>query len=637
MQTNTQKRMGTMAGLGPYVRAVGPRLPRIAAVTILVMGLAFVGVHFQPARYQASLDLPFAAEIPADQQIADLLDPVRLADIVARLPQSVVQELRATDELLDSITLLRRTLTIAPTADGENLRVVAIARTEANARAIGAAIAASHALDQTIIAAPPVAVSQASAAPAPAVAPRSPLGDADLGVLQQRMTLAWENRVTLEEKAKRIDTLVASGDFAALALHADGLPGLSRRLDDLLTLQAEEKRLALTLLPNHPNMRAVSEQIALANAEIGDQARQLAELMRADSEAARKLEATLRGEYEAQLASRTAAIEDTILTGSVESDTGPRVSAMPRPIGTSLALGLAGGAALFGQLGLIALQQPREPKPPRPARTPRARREKKSAEPVASPAADLPEAAPPLMAAPEVAPAPVPAPQAEAPIARPAELPPTAPQPLAAIAPEPIRALPISDHNWFAGSLDEPQIPIAANWIGTPAAEAPRAATAAPAPEPGNDEAGLSDARIVAIRSRGTPGDTRAKARELLDMFADEGKRVVLIDAASRRRGNAPGISDLSMGMAGFADIIHGTGAEVAALIPWGRQDTLYPSAQKVRTLLLALVELYDVVVITLDAEAGGSSHLAAMADVTLTATPTAQAPRRKQRVAHWQ
>jgi len=456
--------------------------------------------------------------------------------------------------------------------------------------------------------------------------PRAQLGDADIGVLQQRMTLAWENRVTLEEKARRIESLVASNDYAALGLHAESLPGLARRLDDLLTLEADRKKLAVTLLPNHPNMRALAEEIALANAEIGEQAGRLVAMMRADSEAARKLEATLRGEYEAQLASRT--VDDTILTGSTNGDPAPSVTALSRPVSTTLALGLAGGFAFFGQLGLIALQQPVAASAPLPVRAPRTPRRKKQIDRTLAIAVEPNDAMAPAPIMHAVEPPPAPAPQAERP----------------PIAPEPVRAVPSPEHNWFSGDLSQPQIAIAASWIGTPATEPTRVERARPAPEtaPADNqerfaELSLADARIVAIRSRGTPGDTRAKARELLETYAEDGKRVVLIDAASRRRGSAPGISDLSMGKARFADIIHGTGAEEAALIPWGRQDMLDASARPVRTLLLALVELYDVVVITLDAEAGGSSHLAAMADLVLTATPAPEAPRRKQRVAHWQ
>src|SRR5690606_30840396 len=163
------------------------------------------------------------------------------------------------------------------------------------------------------------------------------------------------------------------------------------------------KKLAVTLLPNHPNMRAVVEEIAMANAEIGEQASQLAAMMRADSDAARRLEATLRSQYEAQLAQGL--VDNTILTGSVEDDGAPRVAPLPRPVGTSLALSLAGGLAFFGQLGLIALKQPgaiRTETAPSPRRAPRKSRRKAEAAkemavaPVEGPvpASEIPETGP---------------------------------------------------------------------------------------------------------------------------------------------------------------------------------------------------------------------------------------------------
>src|SRR5690606_9944770 len=253
------------------------------------------------------------------------------------------------------------------------------------------------------------------------------------------------------------------------------------------------KKLAVTLLPNHPNMRAVVEEIAMANAEIGEQASQLAAMMRADSDAARRLEATLRSQYEAQLAQGL--VDDTILTGSVEDDGAPRVAPLPRPVGTSLALSLAGGLAFFGQLGLIALKQPgaiRTETAPSPRRAPRKRGRKPVApataemamaplasveDKVEAPAAphDLPQdnAAPPVMEKVE----PVtedaalsteiiePASQEAAPAeVAPSETVMATPQlALTGKAAEPLRAPQGEAHNWFDKSVMPPEVPIVAS------------------------------------------------------------------------------------------------------------------------------------------------------------------------------
>jgi hypothetical protein len=110
--------------------------------------------------------------------------------------------------------------------------------------------------------------------------------------------------------------------------------------------------------------------------------------------------------------------------------------------------------------------------------------------------------------------------------------------------------------------------------------------------------ADLAAARIVAVT---TAGGTPTGTRNLLAFYQAQGKRVVLVDIATRRRGPSPGISDLSMGRANFADIIHGSGLYEAALIPWGRQAEFAPQSRSVHILVGALSDLYDVVVLALD------------------------------------
>lgn len=585
------------------------RLPRILGVTALAMVVSFFGLHLTPTQYRARLALPVASDSTPAAAIDLLLSPLQLADIAARLPSETLVALqRDGGETLDSSAILRRQMTLLPETGSNQVRLEAVAASAEHARAIVEAIAASYTAAQSLP--EPLAVS-AAAAPAPVeeASPTAPPGvplaeTGDPRLLQQRLTLAWENRVRLAEKAERIDALISAENFSALALQAEGLPGLGRRIEDLATLEAEREKLAITLLPNHPTMRALIEQIALVSTEVRQEAGQLAAMVQADSEAAARLEARLRAEYDAQLAS--VAVDETVMTSAIAATAAPEVSPLPRPINPLLALGLSGGLAFFGQLGLIAWRQPR-----------RLGDEGEDAsvmddtmfaqpiEPVAlDPEIDAVDGAVPHVRAASVAPAASVVPVADA---------------------DDWQAMPPSD------------VAVTAHWLGQDAPAAPRlsvpqepvpaAAVSSPAPVPDPLDA-LDTARIVAIRSIGSAADTRAWARDLLDVYAEEGRRVVMIDASSRHRGAAPGISDLSVGRASFADIIHGTGRNEAALIPWGRQETLYASARQVRTLLLALVELYDVVVITLAPDADGSSHLVDMADLVLAATPRAAAAR---------
>lgn len=614
MDQISEQHSGAAPAKGGFLAMTLARLPRIAGVTVLAMVLAFVGVHMQPTQYKASLELPLATGHEANAEIEHILDPVQLADSVSRLPDATILELRRQDNgTLDSTALLRRQLILTPADNGGHLRLEAIAASAEHARAIVGAVAASYRNVQQVLPEALPATSDAAPAPAePQPQPVARIGTTDTGLLQQRLTLAWENRIRLEEKAARIETLIAAGNFSSLALQAEGLPALGRRLDELATLETEREKLAVTLLPNHPTMRTLSEQIALVSGEVSQKAMELATLARADSDAALRLETGLRAEYDAQLAS--VAVDTSVLTGSIDTSFTTEVTPLPRPIGPGWALGLAGGMAFFGQLGLIALQQPRH------RQLPGALFDSTEAAFAPAPPLEDPLAAHRQVHIPEPVHQPVVVPA-------PAERPPPVP----------------AAHNWLGEPSSPPVVAIGAHWMGSdPAmpAQAPQADDGPQRPAPAKAQAdslaGLDSARIVAIRSSGSHGDTRAWARDLLDAYAEEGRRVVLIDAASRRRGAAPGISDLSLGRATFADIVHGTGRNEAALIPWGRQDTLYASARQVRTLLLALVELYDVVVITLDADASGSSHLADMADFVLAATPRPDMARQRRRVGEW-
>ncbi|MCW5719596.1 MAG: hypothetical protein KIS86_00485 [Devosia sp.] len=614
MNTFFEQHSGPSRPADGFIARTLARLPRIVGVTALAMAASFLALQLLPTQYRARLDIALAPDNAPEMAIEQILSPLQLADIVSRLPNQTVLDLRRSGGgTLDSTALLRRQLTLAPAPEGTHLRLEAIASAPDHAGAIVNAVAASYTNDTQTLPEPlPVSAAappQSEPARLAVVEPSVARIGADPRLLQQRLTLAWENRVRLEDKAERIDALVAAGNFTALALQAEGLPGLGRRIDDLAALEAEHEKLAVTLLANHPAMRTLSEQIALASAEISREAVQLAATVRADSEAALRLEAGLRAEYDAQMAS--IAIDNTVLTGSIGVSPVPEVSALPRPVGAAWALALSGGLTFFGQLGLIAWRQPRR----------------------IHPLDDLFGAQDPDFGQPmDMAPPP----HRPAPIPEPVPLP-TVP----AAVPAPTAA---PAHNWFGATSAPPEVAVKAQWVDaativqTTQTEPPAKPRAAPAPAPRQPDPldGLDSARIVAIRSTGSLTDTRAWARDLLEAYAQEGRRVVMIDAASRRRGAAPGISDLSMGQARFADIVHGTGRNEAALIPWGRQDTLYASARQVRTLLLALVELYDVVVITLAAEADGSSHLADMADIVLAATPRAATPRRKERAAAW-
>ncbi|KQN73813.1 hypothetical protein ASE94_06110 [Devosia sp. Leaf64] len=567
-----------------FIASLAPRLPRMAAVTAVVVFGTFAAIQFIPQTFEARLAVGLPAGSSMDEAASQLLDQQHLAEVVSRLSPDIIAEMRRNGGgITDTTTLLRQRLILTPDAKTAALKLAALAGTPARARAIVEATAASYMAKAEL---PPALAPEPKIAEAAEAVKPAPGAENTVETLQQRLSLAWEDRVKLESRARRIEGLIAEGNYTMLAMDAENLPGLGRQLDDLAQLETERDKLAITYLPNHPTMRTLAEEIDSLNSEISKGVQQLAALVTADRDAARRLEDGLRDQLAA--AANVPAIDTSVTTGSITGPTEPQVTALPRPVRTDLALGLAGGLAFFGQIGLFALFRPRP-------LVEEQFEDLEFIEPLAedAPTEDLVE---------------------EAEEAEPVEqIPPAAPL-----------------HNWLT-AVPVAAIPVSANWLGEAEAEKPSqpepirpAAKAAPQ----RQEQPIDGAEVIALTGRA--GEASIAARRLLSKLDDEGKRVCVVDASSRRRGRVPGISDLSLGLASFADIVHGSGADEAALVPWGRQHDLDARARPVRILIQALAELYDVVIITLDADdTKVASALAAMADTSLDAE--AVLPKRRR------
>lgn len=72
---------------------------------------------------------------------------------------------------------------------------------------------------------------------------------------------------------------------------------------------------------------------------------------------------------------------------------------------------------------------------------------------------------------------------------------------------------------------------------------------------------------------------------------------VVCVDAGSGRIGSEAGLTDLSADQASFGDVVHRVGAGLAE-VPWGSFMALERRSMKPATLLTALTDVYDVVIV---------------------------------------
>lgn len=516
------------------------RLPRMIAITSVALMIALGGLLLVPTTYQArlTLALPPTSE-PADE-IEHVLSQTMLADIVSRLPTELAADLRGSGgDALDTTAMIRRRLTLTPTG-GTELAVLALGDSASNAATLATAVAASYS-EATAQLQPVPGPTPTSAPTATASAGSQVAESAEANLLRQRISLAWESRVRLEEKAKRITRQLASGNFTALALEANPLPVLGRLLEELTMLESEREALAVTLLPNHPSMRNVQERIATMRTQLSTQAQALVRAIREERDAAQSLEDELKAEYEELQAMAASGIDTGLVTGAIDKSVQPVISALPPPVRGDLALAAVGSFAFFGQIGLVILGKPRQRR--------------------------------------------------------------------------------------------DPGLALSEDYVGTdsPAGELPEFEAAEAAMSDSTDDSGLKvvhadspaapeNPRVVAIVAHGDITRIRICTRRMLDSYEVASKNVVLIDAASRRRGHRPGVSDLSLGLASFGDVLLGSGTQDAALIPWGKQARFRADAPAVRTLLLALSALYDVVIVMLRGNEPGIEPLLRQADVVIPA-----------------
>jgi polysaccharide biosynthesis transport protein len=101
------------------------------------------------------------------------------------------------------------------------------------------------------------------------------------------------------------------------------------------------------------------------------------------------------------------------------------------------------------------------------------------------------------------------------------------------------------------------------------------------------------------------------------------------IDAASRQQGIELGLTDLCAEEADFGDVVHRGVEERFAFVPWGQSGALQRNTERVATLVDALDDIYEAVIVVtgkvgmtsalpLFAGAGGACVLIAAEDANI-------------------
>jgi succinoglycan biosynthesis transport protein ExoP len=108
----------------------------------------------------------------------------------------------------------------------------------------------------------------------------------------------------------------------------------------------------------------------------------------------------------------------------------------------------------------------------------------------------------------------------------------------------------------------------------------------------------LGRVRIVMLAGLDAHRDCLAVARSLADDAVHMGLSMVTVDAGSGYPSTEPGITDLSAERASFGDIVHKGPHEGLAEVPWGHLEALDRRSGKPATLVEALSDIYEVVVV---------------------------------------
>src|SRR5690606_34765993 len=108
----------------------------------------------------------------------------------------------------------------------------------------------------------------------------------------------------------------------------------------------------------------------------------------------------------------------------------------------------------------------------------------------------------------------------------------------------------------------------------------------------------LGRTHLVILAGHGDGHAGTLLAEELVGDALARGLSVALIDAGSGESGEAAGLTDLSSHSASFGDVVHKSADNSFAEVPWGRGDAIDLNSTRPLTLVEALGDIYEVVIV---------------------------------------
>jgi uncharacterized protein involved in exopolysaccharide biosynthesis len=462
----------------------------------------------------------------------------------------------------------------------------------------------------------------------------TPILDQQLTAISTQITAAQERKNAAQSRANLIRELLAQGQPIDGVQDVRNSVVIQQLSQTKATLQGELAERSATLLPNHPTIRSLVAQIEEIEDQIAGEARRVSDALEAEAEIEGNLEAKLRDDLTRMKMSVSNATFSNVELESLEreakaqrdllesyllkySDASSRTDAgsalpdvriitaavpsvTPASPKTPLILGAVAFVALALQIGGILFGELMSGR----ALTDRAYRQAEDQ------AYDEPPAVADLFD--ETEPGPETDAEAQAEVEGFLDMESATLEPrrddissyslVEATPPPPLVTDP------------EPGAPRSSAVVAT-AAAAPPSPTYTPPPPPrptaldpavGENALELSNlsadiaigrVRVVMLAALTSSRDCATVGETLIGDALRRGLSVVRIDAGSGRTSTELGLTDLSMDRASFGDVVHRV-REGLAEVPWGHQATLERRSTRPLTLIEALTDIYEVVIV---------------------------------------
>ncbi|SEQ56972.1 Uncharacterized protein involved in exopolysaccharide biosynthesis [Devosia sp. YR412] len=456
------------------------------------------------------------------------------------------------------------------------------------------------------------------------------LADQQLSTIASQISAAQERKSTAESKAALIRGMIDRGQSIEGVADVRDSAVILQLTQEKARLQGEKAQRSATLLANHPTVQALTAQIAELDNQITIEGRGVANALDAQAQIEAGIEASLQADLTRAKSSSSTVTQDTVTLDALEREAtaqrnllegylqryseavsrtdsnsalpdvrvvsvaapsvtpaSPKVTLMLIAVGfVSVAVQI--GIVIFGELmsgrAMVRVERPQDEL-----------EEELYAddELVAEDTADYQDAEPVVVAVvSDIEPVHV------------------APEPVE----EPVAAAPAAERQPALQRFRQ----AFARSAKTEAVESTESAAPtttvfehmAPPPAPARPSIGLvrladlaSDlvlgrTHLVVLAAHNANADCEILAEQLIDDALARGLSVALIDAGSARPGDAAGLTDLSTDAASFGDVVHKSADNSFAEVPWGRARAISRSSVKPLTLVEALGDIYEVVVL---------------------------------------